>query len=143
MPAHDSSHHGWRIIITHNAGSRQFTPRVENNINNAGSRQLTPRVENNINTMPAHGSSHHGWRIIDRQGRLTAAHTMSYTLTSPVLQPNSGDNTPVIVPDMDALDKLARLNLKHTGLLQCGWLQASHSGKILQKEQLSSCYDFL
>ena len=30
MPAHGSSHHGWRII-TDNAGSRQLTPRVENN----------------------------------------------------------------------------------------------------------------
>ena len=76
MPAHGSSHHGWRII-TDNAGSRQLTPRVENKhmpahgsshhgwtiiTDNAGSRQLTPRVENNH--MPAHGSSHHGWRII-------------------------------------------------------------------------------
>ena len=80
MPAHGSSHHGWRII-TDNAGSRQLTPRVEYNshtmpahgsshhgwsiiTDNAGSRQLTPRVENNSQTMPAHGSSHHGWRII-------------------------------------------------------------------------------
>ena len=30
MPAHGSSHHGWRII-TDNASSRQLTPRVENN----------------------------------------------------------------------------------------------------------------
>ena len=74
MPAHGSSHHGWRIIT-----------------DNAGSRQLTPRVEYNSHTMPAHGSSHHGWRIITdnagsrqltprvennhRQCPLTAAHT--------------------------------------------------------------------
>ena len=42
---------------------------------NAGSRQLIPRVENNLHTMPAHGSSHHGWRIIYTQCWLTAAHT--------------------------------------------------------------------
>ena len=30
MPAHGSSHHGWRIIAD-NASSRQLTPRVENN----------------------------------------------------------------------------------------------------------------
>ena len=36
----------------------------------------------------------------------------------------------MIVPDMD---ELSRVNLKRTGLLQCGWLQA---GKILQMEQL-------
>ena len=30
MPAHGSSHHGWRII-TDKAGSRQLTPRVEYN----------------------------------------------------------------------------------------------------------------
>ena len=58
MPAHGSSHHGWRIIT-----------------DNAGSRQLIPRVEYNSHTMPAHGSSHHGWRIIHTQCRLTAAHT--------------------------------------------------------------------
>ena len=85
MPAHGSSHHGWRII-TNNAGSRQLTPRVENNsqtmpahgsshhgwriiTDNAGSRQLSPLVENNSHTMPAHGSSHHS------QNRLTAIHT--------------------------------------------------------------------
>ena len=58
MPAHGSSHHGWRIIT-----------------DNAGSRQLTPLVENNSHTMPAHGSSHHGWRTIETICRLTAALT--------------------------------------------------------------------
>ena len=84
MPAHGSSHHGWRII-TDNAGSHHGWRIITDN---AGSRQLTPRVENNSHTMPAHGSSHHGWRIIHtqcrltprventhRQCRLTAAHT--------------------------------------------------------------------
>ena len=58
MPAHGSSHHGWRIIT-----------------DNAGSRQLTPRVEYNSHTMPAHGSSHHGWRIITDNPGSRHSHT--------------------------------------------------------------------
>ena len=57
MPAHGSSHHGWRIIdrqcrltAPHTTGGEYFT-------HNAGSRQLTPRVENNLHTMPAHGTT--------------------------------------------------------------------------------------
>ena len=93
LPAHGSSHHGWRIIYTqcrltaaHTTGGECTMPAHGSShhgwrmlyTHNAGSRQLTPRAENKLHTMPAHGSSHHRWRIIYTQCRLMAAHTAAH-----------------------------------------------------------------
>ena len=70
-PQEDSTHAVYtpcRHTAAHTTGGEYFT-------DNAGTRQLTPRVENNSQTMSAHGSSHHRWRIIHRQCRHSAALT--------------------------------------------------------------------
>ena len=46
MPAHGSSHHGWRIIHTQCRHTAAHTTGGESYTHNASTRQLTPRMEN-------------------------------------------------------------------------------------------------